>query len=592
MAKAKDQSVENKKKVDDAKKALVALREVRRDFEPEIDNIITYVTHGRRLITEKGRNKGKRTGQSVYDSTALSALNTSVDGLAGLTISRALRWFSYTLPLKVKFSRASIIRGMSGKRLDEFPEVRVWLDDFEEVMYGAFRKSNLYSVADMVIRDALSIGTVSPLLEEDLENERFVLQVPHFRECYLAENMFGMVDTNYRVYDLSLRALKDKFGEERMLEIHPQFKSKYEKNPFQEMEVLHCVFPRKDYVSGRLDKQGLPVVSRWFLNAGTGVGINIGVPSKLIEESGYPEMPSFSWRWRKNGDETYGRSPIWDAMVEILTAQQEGRTNLIAGHKMADPPMVGLKDLRNKVRKEAGGWTSVGGMDEAPKPLNDGVGVKLPFTVEMQNRLDEKIRGHLQTDFFMLLTRAMLEKVELTATQVFEMSGEKSVVLASRVGPMEDEFMNPLHDRAVAIEARARRLPVPPDIVLDLWDGSYDVEYLGPFSQIQKRLYKNKGIRAGLEALGFAGAIFPEAKFVADPIGTTMALMESAGFPAKYFRNLEQIEELIQGAAQAEQIGQQGPAIAQLLKAIPGLGKQIAEGSPLKALEEGGEDGE
>ena len=562
-----------------AEKMLTSLSELREPFEGEVDNIITYVVHGRRRIRDKKRQKGKRTGVETYSSTALEALNILVDGLCGYTMSRSFRWFSYMIPARMNFGRASRLRGWAGKRLDEFPDVRDWLSDFEEVMYSAFLKSNVYDKVGDVVRDAASIGTVSPILEEELAEERFVLQVPHFRECFLAENRFGVVDTCYRVYDLSLRQLKDKFGQEKMVSVWPDFTHRIERNPFEEVEVLHAIYPRKDFFPGRLDRAALPIASCWFLRA----------PSKMLEESGYPESPSFSWRWRKNNDELFGRSPIWDAMVEVMMGNQQGRTNLVGAHKMAEPPMAGLEDLRGKVQKGASGWTSLSSMDDMPKPLFQGL--QIPFSVEMQDRVDKKIRGHLQTDFFMLLSQAALQKVELTATQVLEMSGEKAAVLAARVGQMESEFMNPLHSRAVSIEWRARRIPFPPQVLLDLWDGKWDIEYLGPFSQIQKRLYKTKGIRAGIEALGMLAQAFPEVRYVIDPMKTARDLLESVGFPVKDLRSEELVAELIEQENQAQGMVEQGPVLAKLMKAIPGLGKGIDKGSMLQKLLARGEEG-
>ena len=569
-------------KLRDAKSALTALKAIRQPFEAEVNNIITYVTHGRRKISDKRQNKGKRTGIETYDSTALESVNIFVDGLTGVTLSRSLRWFAYALPGKMQFSRTSLMRGWNGKKLDEFPDVKVWLTDFEDAMYAAFLKSNLYDIVGQVVRDAVSLGTVSPILEEDVAKERFVIQVPHFRECYLAEDRFGVVDTNYRVYDLSLRNLVKKFGLEKMKEVIPSFDTAYEKNPYQEKEILHAIYPREDVEPGRLDRAGLPIAGDWFLS-------NEEAPTKIIEESGYPEMPSFSWRWRKNSDEGYGRSPVWDAMVEIMTGQQQGRINLVAGQKAAEPPMVGHNDLRNTVNQGPKGWTWVNNMDQMPKPLNENM--QIPYSVEAQARTDEKIRAHLQTDFFIMLSRAALAKVELTATQVFEMSGEKAIIIAGRVGQMESEFMNPLHGRAVSIEGRAGRLPEPPDIVLESGNSDWEIEYLGPFSQIQKRLYKSKGIRAGLEALGQMAAIYPEAPLVIDPIQTARDLWEASGGPVKNFRDLEEVEAIMKQQSEAAALEGQGPAIAQLLKAVPGLGKEIGEGSPLQKLLTEGEGG-
>ena len=568
-------------KAKDAERRLSALEKIRQPFEAEVDNIITFVTHGMRKITEKDGGKGKRTGGEVYDSTALDALNILVDGLCGYTISRSFRWFAYTLPQRMMFPRTSRMRSWNGKALGDYPDVKEWLADYEEAMYSAFQRSNLYDVVPTIVRAAAGLGTSTPILEEDIAGGRGVFQTPHFRECYLAENRFGAVDTCFRVYKLSHRQMKDKWGLEKLKAIWPDFESKLERLPYEEAEVLHAIHPRSDYSPERIDKKSLPVASDWFLRS----------PSKLIEESGYKEAPFFSWRWRKNDDETYGRGPVWDAMVDIMTGQQQGRTNLIAGHKMAEPAMVGQEDLRGKVNSGPAGWTWVSNMENMPRPLMEKI--QLPYSVEAQARTDEKIRRHLQTDFFIMLSQAAMNKVELTATQVMEMGGEKAAILSTRIGAAETELMVPVHERLSAIEDRAGRLPPPPEILLSLGVTGTEIEFLGPFSQLQRRVFKSKGIKAGLEALGtLLLPIYPEAKHIIDPIKTGKDLLESYGFPAKDFRPQEEIDSALEQEGQAAMLTQQGPEIAKLLKAIPGLGKTVDEKSPLAGLLQEGESAE
>lgn len=471
------------------------------------------------------------------------------------------------------------MRSWNGKRLDEYPEIKEWLADYEEAMYSAFLRSNLYSAISGIVRAAASIGTVTPILEEDVAGGRAVFHVPHFRECYLAENRFGVVDTCYRVYNLSFRQMADKWGVEKLQGIWPGFKEKLEKNPYAETEILHAMQPRKDFAPYRVDKAGLPYASNWFLRS----------PLKLLEESGYREQPCFSWRWRKNDDEVYGRSPVWDAMVEVMTGQQQGRTNLIGGQKMVEPPMVGQEDLRGKVNSGPSGWTWVSDVSrQMPQTLQEKI--QLPYGVDAQERTDEKIHRHLQTNFFMMLSQAAMNKVDLTATQVMEMSGEKAAVIATRVGNAETEILTPVHERTSAMEDRAGRLPPPPEILLALGITGTEIEYLGPFSQLQKRLFKSKGIRAGLEALGtLILPLYPQALHVVDPIKTTRDLLESQGFPVKNFRPAEEVDKALEEESKAAQLTQQGPEIAKLLKAIPGLGKKMDEESPLAGILKEGE---
>ena len=153
----------------------------------------------------------------------------------------------------------------------------------------------------------------------------------------------------------------------------------------------------------------------------------------FLLELGYEDMASVTWRWRKNQDEIYGRSPCWDAYVDIMKANQQGRSNLIAGHKMIEGPMVATDDMRGKVMSGPGGWTFVDRdlpTDRWPRPLQEKI--ILPYAVEQQDRTGKAIREFLFVDFFLMLYQAAFNKVDLTATQVIGMQAEQAAILGTR----------------------------------------------------------------------------------------------------------------------------------------------------------------
>jgi hypothetical protein len=555
---------------------LASLEDIRRPYEAHIDEILTYIYHGRRRILEKDSAKGAKTGIQVYDDTALRALNLLTDGLTGYTVSRSFKWFGYSLPHRINFARTSPLRNSQdgGRRLDSFPEVKGWLEDAEEAMYAAYLASNLYDVAPEVTRDAASIGTVTTNIDEDVERGRIIFSVPHFRECYCAENAFGMIDTNFRVYKLTLKQLVEKFGYATMLEkIGEQFRQDYEKNIHAEREVVHARYPRRDYDPEKLNKKNKPFASVWVLKS----------PLRVLGESG-TDNPSFvTWRWRKNSDEWYGRSPASDAFVSAMTANQIAKTNLIAGHKMVEPPMAGMEALRGSVQRGPKGWTSLTDMNMMPRVLQENI--QLPFALNMQDRIDEKIKEHFHVDFFLMLSQAALQKVELTATQVIEMSGEKAAVLGPRIGRMETEHFGPIHDTVFAIEYRAGRIPPPPQILLDVTgSGRIEVEYLGPLAQAQKKLFMSQGIQQGLEALSLVAQVFPSVLDHVDEDKTAIDLLLSRGFPQKDLRSPKSVEAVRNMRQQALEHRQQLEESIQVAKAMPAAGKGIDPNSAAAML--------
>jgi len=556
-------------KVKDINNTLKVLQEIRRPFEGMIDDILTYIYHGRRKVKDGTQAKGQKTGTQVYDGTALGAANLLTDGFTGYTISKSFRWFAYTLPQRMVFPRYSGMRQWSGKRVDSIPEIKAWLEDAEEAMYSALMASNLYDIAPEIVRDAVTVGTVTVNIEEDIKNSRVIFRVPHFRECYVAENYFGEVDTHYRDYKLTLKQLKEKFGFETMKEADTNFKDKYDKNMHQEMEVVHACYPREDYDVQKLNKKNKPYASIWVLKPG----------NKLLLESGFDDSAFLTWRWRKNNDEWYGRSPAWDAFIDVMTANQAGRTNLIAGHKMVEPPMVGTSDLRGQVNIGPKGWTWVKTMDRAPKPLVTGI--QLPYGIEMQDRYRDAIKDHFHVDFFLMLSQAVAQKVELTATQVIEMGGEKAAILGLRIGKFETEFLNPAHDKVFHIEYRAKRIPRPPDILLDLAGGDIETEYLGPLAQAQKKLFKSQGITQGLDAIGGISEIFPEILDLINPDEAGKELLISRGFPQKAMNSPNKIKKIRQLRQQKQELMEEIAIAEKAARSAPAAGKEVSPDSPL-----------
>ena len=60
---------------------------------------------------------------------------------------------------------------------------------------------------------------------------------------YIAEDDKGRIDTVYRKFNLSARALVQKFGNK----VSQDIKVMAEKDPYQEVDILHAVYPRADF---------------------------------------------------------------------------------------------------------------------------------------------------------------------------------------------------------------------------------------------------------------------------------------------------------------------------------------------------------
>jgi hypothetical protein len=585
----------------DLQKYLCFLAQDRLPWEPAIDNIIAYVNHGRRFINNWDNYDGQQTGQAVYDDTAMLARNKLRDGMVGYLCSRNQPWFALELPGKFNFPKTSSMRAWSGERVDSYPQVQQWLQDSQEVMYSAFNRSNFYDVNTEFISDGATCGTATIVIEEEMEHARIVFLVPHFRETYIAENQFGEVDTNYRVFKMTLKQLREKFGSDMMEKADENFKRDYESNMYSEREILHAIYPRKDLDPSRIDAKNKPWASVWvyrkggcLARSGNTLADNTG-GATIVGEGGYDSQPTITWRWRKNNDEVYGRGPAHDAFVSIAKINQMGRTNLITAQRAAQPPLVAPADLRGAIQRGPDGVTYVernrGDIrTAAPFALVTGV-QNLPFSIEFEDRVAAVINEHFHTDVFQMMSQlaGQGKSERMVEEQVRELQGEKAAILGTRVGNLQSEAFDPIILRVYSIEAQAGRIPTPPDILLESQHGPVTIQYLGPLAQAQNRLTTVRSIQAFLSGASQVAQFDPTVTHYVDSQFILQTLRDGVSAPVACIRSAKEIQAIQQSLNQQAQRQETAENVPKLAKAAAALSKAPEAGSILKQLM-GGQD--
>jgi hypothetical protein len=592
-----DRSADDRAK--DAQKYLQVLAQERLPYEWLIDNLIMYVNHGRRSIQDKDLWPGQPTGLEIYDDSAMLACSKLVDGMVGYLCPRNQRWFALQLPGMLNFPRTSRMRSWTGKSVDSYPEVQKWLQDSQDVMESAFNRSNFYDVNTEFIRDDASTGTAHLIIEEDVAAARTVFTVPHFRECYIAENRFGQVDTNYRVYKMTLRQFVQQFGMDVMKKADDNFEKDYESNMHSEREVLHAVYPRKDYNPGRIDAKGKKWASDWVYRKGGKILVTSESGDQgisMLSEGGYDSMPIVTTRWRKNSDELYGRGPAHDAWVAIALANQMGRTNLITAQKAAEPPMVAYEDQRGKIQRGPNGFTFIpanrGDIRQImPQPLTTGV-QNLPFNIEYQGRVAQIINEHFHSDIFTMLSQIGQEKGmgRPVTEQISEMQSEKAAVLGTRIGNLQSEAFNPIIARMFDIEARAGRIPEPPQILSESTHEGVKIQYLGMLAQAQKHVSEVRSIQSGLALVQQVAQIDPLTPHYIDSVDILRHAWDAVSAPATGILSDKAIAQIRQMAEKERQQQQQIDNAPKIAKAAALAGKAAEPDSPLRTMMGGGKE--
>ncbi len=534
---------------------LDGLKKRRELFEPMWDEVVKYISPYRSLRADSDK-EGQEPSKDVYDGAPIVYLSALQDGFLSHVTSRSERWLALR---------------MGNRELEDLPGVRGWLQLSEVALYSAFQRSNFYESMHEYFGDAAGIGTATLYVEEDIENARIDYLTCHPWEVYIDEDARGRVDTVFRKYELTYRQIERYFKDDDLPE---KTKTAAKNNPNGKAWVLHAVYPRDLWIEGYASAKNKRYASEYYL-----LGDDL-----LIREGGYDSLPYAVWRWRKNTNELYGRSPACDAIRDIKRVNVIGKTMLQDAEMADDPPWNVPAELKGKVRIRPRGMNYYEETNRTITPVFTGV--QYPFGKEEQDRIDNILRKHFKAEFFSILADAERTR---TATEVIELQGEKAASLGATLGRLENEALNPIVDLTWDIEVKAGRIPPPPAVLVDSGGQTIDVEYVGLLFQAQRRSVKTQGTARFLEFAGQIGAMNPEAVLVNLDWRSLLELgAENLGAAVEVLKERTEVEAEQAAIAEAQQEQAQFEKAGAMADAVPKLSKAVEEGSPLDKLEKAG----
>ncbi len=538
------------------------LEEVKEDYLGLWEYIGRYVNSRRELIrgSQRWDKKGQYRGKRSYSGVANAALGIWVDGMQGFMVAPNLTWFKST---------------MDDWRLNEIDEVRIFLQEYDKAMYAAFRRSNYYGVLGEWFRDAGSIGTAVLYTEEDIANKTEVHIPIHPREVFISEDKHGEVDTLFRKFMLTARQAVQKFGEEKLSTI---IVGNAKDHPEKMHEFIHAVFPNDEPMFGKLDSANKRFKSVHIESSNKGSSDN--GEEIILKEKGYDVFPYAVWRYRKNSDEIYGYSPAAEAMAEILTLNQFGKTLLMAAQKSVDPPVNAPEQMRGKIRLEPHGYNYFDNSKDIVSTINTGI--TFPIGTDREDKLERLIEDKYRVEFFLVLARS---EREMTATEIMERQSEKAVLMGPQTGRLASEGLRKNFDIVSDIEDRAGRLPSPPPVLLES-SSDISIEFTGPLAQAQKRMFALQPIMAGLNGMERVSVLFPNAPDRINEKKLSEAVLDSTDFPQDLMNSDETVDQIRESRAQALAEQKAMETASQMAEAYPKIKDAPEEGSPAALIGE------
>ena len=520
----------------------------RQPWEDEWERVTRFALPRREGWDDKPSDD-KGISKDVYDGEALASLTLMCDGLLGHLVPASIPFFKLKPAIE---------------QLNDFQPLRTWLDKVELHLLQALERSNFYLTLGELFPDAGGLGTAVAYFEEDPGTGITYFSARHLKEIYIAENRWGIVDTVYRKFTMTLDQVQEQFGDN----LGRELTERAEKDPDELVRVLHVVEPgeRRNYDS------------TYILLDNTAKN-----ESPILSQGGYDVFPYIVWRFRKNSDEVYGRSPAMDALHDIEMINHQAKSMAEAAHRAINPPLIATDGMRGKIRINPGDVTYVEGMSIGGQvaSLYGGALGQYPLGIDAMERRAKIIRQHFRSDFFSyLLMDAVGSGRERTATEINAIEAQKAAVLGSTIGRITKELFEPVIKGMFQIEYAARRLPDVPREVERMMGMPLEIEYTGPLAQQQRRYLRSQGIMDGMAAAASIAQLDPTTLDNYDRDGISREASLANGLPMRYVIDPRFVQKIRKGRAEAQAAEQQ--AVLEMERSKAGLGPNKAPepGSP------------
>ena len=520
------------------------LKTQRQNWESHWQEVADYMQPRKADVT-KSRSKGDKRTELIFDGSPLQSVELLSASLHGMLTNPSTPWFS------LKFKD----QGMEGE-----DEAKAWLESATEVMYSAFNQSNFQQEIFELYHDLITFGTAAMFIEED-DEDNLKFSTRHINEIYISENDKGRIDTVFRKFRISARAAIQKFGN---VSTHIAVTAK--KDPYEEVDILHAVYPRSDFNPAKQDKENMPFESI-YMDADSGDELSV---------SGFKEFPFVVPRYLKASHEIYGRSPAMTALPDVKMLNEMSKTTIKSAQKQVDPPLLVPDDgFILPVRTVPGGLNFYrSGTRDRIEPLNIGANTPLGLNMEEQRR--DSIRNAFYVNQLM-----MQNGPQMTATEVIQRNEEKMRLLGPVLGRLQSELLKPLIDRVFAILLRNNMLPQAPEF---LSGRDIEIEYVSPLAKAQKSSELQSIMRA-IEILGSLANVAPVfdyvnfdnlVKHLADIVGVPQKILKSQSQVNAERQQAAQQRDQMQQMQQLQQVAKAGGDIAPLAKALPEEAKAVA----------------
>lgn len=468
---------------------------------------------------------------TVYDSTAMHAVDLLAATMHASLTSGAIRWFRLR---------------MRDPRLDQDHLVRQWLDECADRLYAAFAQSAFGAEIVELYTDLVVFGTGAlAILEASPAGGLDFKHLPIGTYAFAEDE--GGPPLVIRSAALSREFVRARWPEAGLT------------GPPDDLVVVHqAILPAP---------QPLPTGHRVLSVVWTDAA-----PQRPLSVGRFYEHPIVIARWARLWGSPWGWGPGAHALPDVRTANKAVELALKAWAKAIDPPLVLRSDgVLGPTRLYPGGITY------AMDPARDIVPLRLEARHDVTQLNLQELRAAIRQAFFVdQLQLPGPQPTYMTATEVDLRYQLMQRVLGPTLGRLESELLGPLVRRSFLLMLRAGAFPpVPPLLALAARAGlaEVDIEWEGLLPRA-RRHQDLDAIHRTLALIGPLVQLNPAVLDNYDLDAAARSIGRLAGLPEAYFRAPEAVQRMREARAtlQAQQVqAAQGLQQAELAEKATGM---------------------
>ncbi|WP_457795228.1 portal protein [Acinetobacter baumannii] len=527
-------------------KRLSELKAARNRLEPHWSECYRYAAPERQqsFIGDDVTDTRKTQRAELLDSTLSEATQLLVSSIiSGTTPANAL-WFK------------AVPNGVDDPA--ELTEGEKWLDEVCQFIWRNIHGANYDSEIFDLVLDCVVAGW--GVMYADVDRHAgggYVFQTWDIGQCYLASTRQDQkVDTLYREYEMTMAALVNEYGENKVSE---KVRNTYKSKPDCKVKVLWVVEPRKTgYIKG--DRQLMPKEMPF-------ASYHVEVDEKnVLRETGYNEFPFVIPRFRKIPNSVYGTGQVSIALPDAKTANKLMRDTLRSAEISTLGMYAGVDDgtFNPRTVRLGGGKIIVVNDVNSLKRIDDGKGYQVG--VDLLAHLQGAIRKKMMAD--------QLQPADgpaMTATEVHVRVDLIRQQLGPLYGRWQAELLTPLLERTFGLAYRAGEIGEAPE---EMQGRNLSFKFISALARSQQ-LEEVTAIERFLAGMSNVAQIDPSILDNVDMDAVAQVSGMGLGVPTAILRTQDQIDAIRKQRQEAQQQAaqqEQEQALAQPLANAVGKG--------------------